>query len=144
MNDKGFISIQYLFSIFLLVLIAILILSLAFNSMASEQRVENHLSVRMVLDSVSDSINQVSSNGEGYSKEITLPDRIFGSSYVLRVSKNDIVFHGGDRMARNDIMPIVLVRCGLKVDDVELYSGNSYVVKKQKDGEVSIDSRGWW
>lgn len=144
MNDKGFISIQYLFSIFLLVLIAIFILSLSFNSMASEQRVENHLSVRMVLDSVSDSINQVSSNGEGYSKEITLPDRILGSSYVLRVSKNDIVFHGGDRMAHNDIMPIVLVRYGLKVDDVELYSGNSYVVKKQKDGEVSIDSRGWW
>lgn len=144
MNDKGFISIQYLFSIFLLVLIAIFILSLSFNSIASEQRVENHLTSRMVLDSVSDSINQVSSNGEGYSKEITLPDRILGSSYVLKVSKKDILFHGGDRMARNDIMPIVLVKYGLKVDDVELYSGNSYVIKKHNDGEVSIDSKGWW
>lgn len=144
MNDKGFISIQYLFSIFLLVLIAIFILSLSFNSIASEQRVENHLTSRMVLDSVSDSINQVSSNGEGYSMEITLPDRILGSSYVLKVSKKDILFHGGDRMARNDIMPIVLVKYGLKVDDVELYSGNSYVIKKHNDGEVSIDSKGWW
>ncbi len=47
-------------------------------------------------------------------------------------------------MARNDIMPIVLVKYGLKVDDVELYSGNSYVIKKHNDGEVSIDSKGWW
>lgn len=143
MNNKGFISIQYLFSIFLLILIAIFILSLSFNSISSQQNIENHLSSRILLDAVSDNINQVSSNGEGYSKEIKLPAKISGNQYKIKVAKNNIVFHGGGKMAKNKIQPVILVKDSMKVNEIELYSGNNYVIRKYEDSKLSIDSKGW-
>lgn len=143
MNNKGFISIQYLFSIFLLILIAIFILSLSFNSISSQQNIENHLSSRILLDAVSDNINQVSSNGEGYSKEIKLPAKISGNQYKIKVTKNSIVFHGGGKMAKNKIQPVILVKDSMKVNEIELYSGNNYVIWKYEDSKLSIDSKGW-
>ena len=143
MNNKGFISIQYLFSIFLLILIAIFILSLSFNSISSQQNIENHLSSRILLDAVSDNINQVSSNGEGYSKEIKLPAKISGNQYKIKVTKNSIVFYGGGKMAKNKIQPVILVKDSMKVNEIELYSGNNYVIRKYDDSKLSIDSKGW-
>ncbi len=143
MNNKGFISIQYLFSIFLLILIAIFILSLSFNSISSQQNIENHLSSRILLDAVSDNINQVSSNGEGYSKEIKLPAKISGNQYKIKVAKNSIVFYGGGKMAKNKIQPVILVKDSMKVNEIELYSGNNYVIRKYDDSKLSIDSKGW-
>lgn len=143
MNSKGFISIQYLFSIFLLILIAIFILSLSFNSISSQQNIENHLSSRILLDAVSDNINQVSSNGEGYSKEIKLPAKISGNQYKIKVAKNSIVFYGGGKMAKNKIQPVILVKDSMKVNEIELYSGNNYVIRKYDDSKLSIDSKGW-
>lgn len=143
MNNKGFISIQYLFSIFLLILIAIFILSLSFNSISSQQNIENHLSSRILLDAVSDNINQVSSNGEGYSKEIKLPAKISGNQYKIKVAKNSIVFYGGGKMAKNKIQPVILVKDSMKVNEIELYSGNNYVIRKYEDSKLSIDSKGW-
>lgn len=143
MNNKGFISIQYLFSIFFLILIAIFILSLSFNSISSQQNIENHLSSRILLDAVSDNINQVSSNGEGYSKEIKLPAKISGNQYKIKVAKNSIVFYGGGKMAKNKIQPVILVKDSMKVNEIELYSGNNYVIRKYEDSKLSIDSKGW-
>lgn len=143
MNNKGFISIQYLFSIFLLILIAIFILSLSFNSISSQQNIENHLSSRILLDAISDNINQVSSNGEGYSKEIKLPAKISGNQYKIKVAKNSIVFYGGGKMAKNKIQPVILVKDSMKVNEIELYSGNNYVIRKYDDSKLSIDSKGW-
>lgn len=144
MNNKGFFSIQYLFSLFILILIATFILAMSINLFNSEQNIEKHITSRMVLDSVSDSINQVSSNGEGYSKEITLPNKIAGNSYILKVSKNEIVFKGGGKIAKNSIMPVVLSNGNVKVDGIDLYGGNSYVIRKYEDSKVSIDLKVWW
>lgn len=143
MNNKGFFSIQYLFSLFILILIATFILAMSINLFNSEQNIEKHITSRMVLDSVSDSINQVSSNGEGYSKEITLPNKIAGNSYILKVSKNEIVFKGGGKIAKNSIMPVVLSNGNVKVDGIDLYGGNSYVIRKYEDSKVSIDLKVW-
>lgn len=143
MNNKGFISVQYLFSIFLLILIATLILSLSFNSINSQQNIENHLSNRILLDKVSDSINQVSSNGECYSKEMNLPAKISGNSYKLKVSKNNVIFQGNGKMAKSNIQPVILVKHSIKVDEIELYGGNDYVIRKYDNSKVSIDLKGW-
>lgn len=142
MNSKGFISIQYLFSIFLVILILIFILFIAFNSIGSEQSIERHLNYRTVLDTVSDSINQVSSNGEGYSKEIALP-KMEGTSYSIKVSKNNVIFKGGGRTAKNSIMPVVPVSHNVKVDEIELYEGYAYIIRMHEDSRISIESRGW-
>ena len=49
MDNKGFISVEYIFSLFII------------------------MSHRMILDSVAGKISQVNSNGAGYSKYVELP-----------------------------------------------------------------------
>ncbi|MDO5849239.1 MAG: hypothetical protein Q4P18_06875 [Methanobrevibacter sp.] len=112
---------------------------MATNNANSQQNIAMHSYSRLVLDDVCDNINQVNSNGEGYSKEFTLPDKISGSPYKLKVSKDDVIFHGGGRTAKNQIMPINLVKNNLKVDSVELHGGNTYIIKKHENNGISID-----
>lgn len=92
-----------------------------------------------MVDTVSDNINQVSSNGEGYSKEIKLPAMIAGSSYKIKVSKNEVLFYGGGKMAKNNIQPVILVKQSMKINEIEMYGGNNYVIRKYDDSKVSIE-----
>ncbi|MCF0226501.1 MAG: hypothetical protein HUK28_04190 [Methanobrevibacter sp.] len=142
MDNKGFISIQYLFSIFILILIASCILFVAAYYISSTENIEKHSTIRIVLDEICDDVNQVNSNGENYSKQIQLPSTIKGDKYSLKVSKNKIVFSGGGRMAENYIIPINLVKKDIKIDNIELYGGNSYLIKKHGKSQVSITQIG--
>lgn len=73
MDNKGFISIEYLFSLFILVIIALGLLFFASSSILSSLNIEDSVSHRLILDDVANQIAQVDSNGVGYSKILKLP-----------------------------------------------------------------------
>ena len=73
MDDKGFISIEYLFSLFIIIIIACGMLFYASASISSSLNIEDGVSHRLILDEVANQIAQVNSNGVGYSKYIILP-----------------------------------------------------------------------
>lgn len=134
MNNQGFISIDYLFSIFLILLIASGMLYFTQSTLESEENIEKHASYRMFLDNVADDINQVNSNGENYSKLIELPYKIKGNSYQLTLSKDTLTLDIDNRKASFNIFPINLEN-NL---NIKLYSGNSYLIKKESDGVISV------
>ena len=72
MDNRGFISIEYLFSVFVILIIAILLLFFLQSAIESSLNMQDSLSHRLILDDVANTISQVNSNGEGYSKSITL------------------------------------------------------------------------
>ena len=76
MDNKGFISIEYLFSIFVILIITIPLLFLSQSAIESSLNMEDSVSHRAILDDVADEIGQVNSNGEGYSKYIRLPSNV--------------------------------------------------------------------
>lgn len=139
MNNKGFISIHYLFSIFILIIIATFILFVATTYISSVETIEKHSSIRIILDDVCDDINQVNSNGEGYSKQIKLPRNIMGNTYFLEISNNKITIDCESKLAQNNIIPTYLVKNGVKTDKVELYGGNSYIIQKHEKSQISIN-----
>ncbi len=143
MNNQGFISIQYLFSIFILILIATGILFIAANYISSVETIEYHSAIRIVLDDVCDDINQVNSNGEGYSKKIMLPKDIMGKSYSLEISNNEITIKCGSEIAQNNINPVYLVKNDAITDKIQLYGGNSYIIEKHEKSQISI-KQAWW
>ena len=65
MDDKGFISIEYLFSIFVILIIAIPLLFLSQSAIESSLNMQDSVSHRLILDDVANTISQVNSNGEG-------------------------------------------------------------------------------
>ena len=64
MDDKGFISIEYLFSLFIVIIIACSVLFFSQSAIDSSLNIEDSVTHRMILDDVADKISQVNSNGK--------------------------------------------------------------------------------
>lgn len=130
MDEKGFISIEYLFSIFIMLIIALGLLFYASSTIMSEKNIEDNMNHRLVLDNVANVISQVNSNGNGYSKTIILPSNI--GYYEITVEKNKIIMKYGDNEGETQI-PMLNPELKYK-----LYNGKSYTVTKNSDGKIMI------
>lgn len=128
MDNKGFISIEYLFALFIIVIIASGMLFFTSASLSSSFNIEDSVSHRLILDSVANQISQVNSNGEGYSKVITLPsDRGY---YELTVDNNRLIMEYDGKKGET-FLPLLNTDSKYK-----LISGRSYTVTKTDDKVV--------
>lgn len=69
MDKKGVISLEAIFSIFIILLIVASILFYVQSNLESDKNIESSFSHRLILDNLANCINQVNSNGEGFSKK---------------------------------------------------------------------------
>ena len=128
MDNKGFISIEYLFSIFLILIIACGILFFASASISSSFNIEDTVTHRLILDNVANQISQVNANGVGYSKVIRLPsDKGY---YEISVDKNKLLIEYDDKKGET-LLPLTYFDVKYK-----LISGKSYTISKTDDGIV--------
>ncbi len=128
MDNKGFISIEYLFSLFIVIIIALGMLFYASASISSSLNIGDGVSHRLILDDVSDVISQVNSNGVGYSKYIKLPsDRGY---FEITVEKNKLTMEYDGK--KGETM-LILANIDSKY---KLVSGRSYVISKTDEGIV--------
>ena len=128
MDNKGFISIEYLFSLFIVMIIALGVLFYASASISSSLNIEDSVTHRVILDDVANVISQVNSNGVGYSKYLKLPsDRWY---FVITVDKNRLVMEYDGKKGETLLM---LADIDSKY---KLVSGKSYVISKTTDGVV--------
>ena len=128
MDNKGFISIEYLFSLFILVIIALGLLFFASSSISSSLNIEDSVAHRLILDDVANQIAQVDSNGVGYSKILKLPsDRGY---YEITVDKNRLTMKFSDKKGES---MIILANIDSRYT---LVSGRSYMISKTSKGVV--------
>ena len=130
MDEKGFISIEYLFSIFIVLIIAVGVLFFTLTTIESNKNIENSVSSRLTLDHVANLISQVNANGEGYSIYLHLDSK--PGYYKITVEKNKLTIQSWNRKGEKLVMP-------LKIDSkYELYSGNDYLISKNDEGKIEI------
>ena len=128
MDNKGFISIEYLFSLFILVIIALGLFFFASSSISSSLNIEDSVAHRLILDDVANQIAQVDSNGVGYSKILKLPsDRGY---YEITVDRNRLTMEFSDKKGES---MLILADIGSKYT---LVSGRSYMISKTSEGVV--------
>ena len=128
MDNKGFISIEYLFSLFIVIIIACGMLFYASASISSSLNIEDSVTHRLILDEVANQIAQVNSNGEGYSKYIILPsDKGY---FEITVDKNRLVIQYDGKKGET-LLPLTNFNTEYK-----LISGKSYVISKTDEGIV--------
>ena len=128
MDDKGFISIEYLFSLFIVIIIACGMLFYTSASISSSLNIEDSVTHRLILDEVANQIAQVNSNGEGYSKYIILPsDKGY---FEITVDKNRLVIQYDGKKGET-LLPLTNFNT-----DYKLISGKSYVISKTDEGIV--------
>ena len=129
MDEKGFISVEYIFSIFIILIIAGGLLFFSSSVIESSNNAGNNINHRLVLDDVANSISQVNSNGEGYSKHISLP--LLDDFYKIRVDKNKLTVEYGNYKGETSISLI-------NIDSrYELVGGQDYWIEK-RDGKIVI------
>ncbi len=130
MDNKGFISIDYLFSLFVVLIIALGVLFYASSTIQSSLNIEDSVSHRLVLDNVANAISQVNSNGAGYSKFIKLPSDM--GYYEITVDKNRLMIEYSGKKGET-MLPLVNIDSKYK-----LISGKGYYVSKTDDGKIVI------
>jgi len=130
MDNKGFISIEYLFSIFVILIIAIPLLFLSQSAIESSLNMEDSVAHRLILDDVANSISQVNSNGEGYSKSIKLPSDV--GYYEITVENNKLTIEYGNKKGET------LLSLSNLDSNYKLHSGASYLISKNNDGKIVI------
>lgn len=126
MDDKGFISIEYLFSLFIVLIITCGVLFYASASISSSLNIGDSVAHRIVLDNVANEISQVNSNGVGYSKTVKLT-RDMGY-FEIRVERNKLIIEYGDKKGET-LLPSVNIDSKYR-----LISGRSYIVTKTSEG----------
>lgn len=130
MDNKGFISIEYLFSIFVILLIAISLLFLSQSVMESSFNIDDNIAHRLILDTVASEISQVNSNGEGYSKSIKLPSDV--GYYEITVENKKLTIEYDGKKGETLLFPS-------NVDSkYKLHSGKSYMISKGDEGKIVI------
>lgn len=130
MDNQGFISIEYLFSIFVILIIAISLLFFSQSAIESSLNMQDSLSHRLILDDVANTISQVNSNGEGYSKSVTLPSN--AGYYEITVEKDRLMI---EYDAKKGETLLLLTNIDSKY---KLHSGHSYTISKVDDGKLVI------
>ena len=128
MDNKGFISIEYLFALFIIIIIACGMLFFTQASLSSSFNIEDAASHRLILDEVANQISQVNSNGEGYSKIILLPsDKGY---FELEIHKNKLIMEYDGKKGET-LLPLA------SIDSKEkMISGRSYMIVKTDEGLV--------
>ncbi|MBQ6099903.1 hypothetical protein [Methanobrevibacter sp.] len=130
MDNKGFISIEYLFTIFVILIISVSLLFFIQSTIESSFNIEDSVSHRLILDDVSNSISQVNSNGEGYSKIIYLPS---DKGYYEITAENGKITIDYDGKKGEILLPLSNFDSKYK-----LHSGKSYTVTKNGEGKIVI------
>ena len=128
MDNKGFISIEYLFSLFILVIIALGVLFFASSAISSSLNIEDDITHRLILDEVANQISQVNSKGAGYSKYIRLPsDKGY---FEITVERNKLTMEYDDKKGET------LMMLANMDSRYKLVSGKSYLITKTDEGIV--------
>ncbi len=129
MDNKGFISAEYLFSLFIILIIACGLLFYSSSAISSSFNIEDAVIHRLILDDVASEISQVNSNGIGYSKYIDLPsDKGY---FEITLKKDKLIMEYLGKKAET-LIPL------LNIDkDYKLVSGKGYLISKT-DGEKIV------
>ena len=131
MDSKGIATVDFLFTLFLTLIITISILNLIGTNLNTEKSIEDDTSARMILEKVSNAINHVNSNLPGNAQKIHLPKNISSYSYVITVKSRYIVLEFNNKKGSSAIFPINLVDFNMKhINEIKLYSGEEYNIKK--------------
>ena len=130
MDNKGFISLEYIFSLFIIIIIACGILFYSESTLNSSFNIEESIMHRLILDNVAGQISQVNSNGVGYSKYVKLPsDKGY---FELKVDKSKLTIEYEGKKGET---PLPLVNVDKKYT---LISGRGYYITKNDEGKIVI------
>ena len=131
MDSKGLINIELLFCTAIIIMILMISLPMLEHELDLAKDIDENSQGRYLLDSISNSINQVNSNNYGFIKKIRLPQSLNGHYYTILINEKEVILEFNNKKGKCQIEPINLVDSNNRtLSKVQLYSGGSYILKK--------------
>ena len=131
MDSKGIINIELLFCTLIIIILLIANLPMIDKNLSSNMEIDENLESRLLLNHISNSINEVNSKGYGFTKKIILPESINGNYYTIIVKNNEVIIEFDNKKGKSNIDSIRLVDSNNKtIENVQLYDGRTYLIKK--------------
>ena len=121
---------EFLFSLFIILIVATGLLVYSQNTMNSSLNMESNFNHRLILDNVAGTISEVESNGQFYSKYLKLPTT--DKNYVLTLEKNKLTIEY-DNKKGEEFIPFIDPYSTYK-----MYPGRIYVIEKTHEGKILI------
>lgn len=135
MDSKGFTTIDFVFTLFLTLIIIILTLNLFGTSIDNKNIIEEDINSRLLMDKLANSINQVSSNKVGNANEIFIFN-ISPNYYYFSITKDKIVIKYQDKTGESNIIPIRLINYNKElINEFRMNKGERYIIRKILDND---------
>lgn len=98
MNNKGTISLELILTFMILIVIFSMMIAFSLNEFSLIDQTQNRKEARLITIHVSQIIDNVYVNGEGYSQTYTLPEKINDESYILYLNESGIFLNSHNQI----------------------------------------------
>lgn len=131
MDSKGIINLEILFCSLIIILLLIMNFPMLGQNLNSNIEIYENSEGRFLLNSISNSINEVNSKEIGFNKIIRLPETINENHYSILINNHEAILEFNNKKGKSNINPIKLVDANNKtIDSIHLYNGRTYLIKK--------------
>lgn len=134
MDSKGIVTVDFIFTIFLSLIIVGIGLNLVGNNLEDQAILEEEFNGRILIDDIANSINEVNSNNLGHFQKIFIPGNMFKKQFSITIKQNEVLIEFGSKKGESSIFPTRLANINKDiVDEIKMYSGESYIIQKSLD-----------
>ena len=131
MDSKGIINLELLFCTLIMILIFISFFPMIEGNLNSNMQIDENSEARLLLNNISNSINQVNSQEYGFNKRIKLPNSINNNYYTILVNNNEVILEFNNKKGKSNINAINLVNSNNQtIENIQLFNGRTYLIKK--------------
>lgn len=105
MESKGTLTLEFLITIFVCIIICSMIVSVTIEEFKSIEETQNRKEARLVSDDISQTINKVNINGDGYSVKYRLPSKINNETYIVKINESGVYINSHYQLTYTNIIP---------------------------------------
>ncbi len=129
MDSKGIFNIEILISLMFLIIIFSLLLSLSITEFTAIDETQNRKESRIITNDISEIINKVYQNENGYSIQYKLPSKINKETYILKINNTGVYINSHYQLTYSNLLPNHI----LKQNNYYLDAGNVYTFTKNNN-----------
>lgn len=103
MNQKGTITLEYILTTLILLIIVILIASLTLQQYINVEETQNRKEARLLVNDIAGIINNLNTKTDGYTTTYTMPELINNETYILKINSTDVQINSHYQLASSKI-----------------------------------------
>jgi len=134
-DHSGTLNIDFVISMFLLLVIMASVLSIAEGRLDMVQKADEAAQARSISETVASTIEEVYSGGEGHEIKIQMPPDIKGSYYHVKVNQSGVMVQVGGWSGYSYSFSKKISDYGMNQAEVTMQPKKNYTIRNVKEGK---------